>query len=230
MLDDLKREVCEANLELVRRGLVIYTWGNASSVDRERDLMVIKPSGVDYGNMRPNDMVVVRLQDGSVVEGNLRPSSDTPTHLELYRAFPAIGGIVHTHSMNATAFAQAGMPIRILGTTQADTFFGDVPCTRQLSEWEVAEAYEQNTGRVIIETFEEVDHLAVPGVLVRNHGPFTWGNSVTEAVYNAVTLEYLADMNQKTLALNPRAALPSYVMKKHYLRKHGQDSYYGQLK
>ena len=191
MLELLKQQVCESNLELVRRGVVIYTWGNVSGIDREKGLMVIKPSGVDYDRMCPEDMVVVDLNTGKAVEGKWKPSSDTATHLEIYRKFPAVGGVVHTHSVNAVAFAQAGMPIRALGTTHADYFYGDIPCTRELTEEEVMSAYEVNTGKVIIETMEglDIDPMAVPGVLVKNHGPFAWGKNPANAVYNAVVLE-----------------------------------------
>ena len=230
MLELLKQQVCESNLELVRRGVVIYTWGNVSGIDREKGLMVIKPSGVDYDRMCPEDMVVVDLNTGKAVEGKWKPSSDTATHLEIYRKFPAVGGVVHTHSVNAVAFAQAGMPIRALGTTHADYFYGDIPCTRELTEEEVMSAYEVNTGKVIIETMEglDIDPMAVPGVLVKNHGPFAWGKNPANAVYNAVVLEKVAEMDLKTLALNPGASMKQYVLAKHYMRKHGPNSYYGQ--
>lgn len=228
MLEELKIQVCDANLELVERGLVIYTWGNVSGIDRNSDCMIIKPSGVDYGSLTPNDMVIVEVSTGHVVEGSLKPSSDTPTHLELYRSFPNIGGVVHTHSMNAAAFAQAGAPIQALGTTHADYFFGNIPCTRELTEEEVNGAYELNTGKVIVETFRDLDYEAIPGALVRNHGPFTWGCNADEAVYHAVVLEYLAELNLKTCTINPNAELPNYVLQKHYMRKHGSNAYYGQ--
>lgn len=230
MLEELKRQVCESNLELVRRGVVIYTWGNVSGIDRENGLMVIKPSGLDYDGMCPEDMVVVDLATGRAVEGKWKPSSDTATHLELYRRYPAIAGIVHTHSVNAVAFAQAGMPIQALGTTHADYFYGDIPCTRELTEEEVMSAYEVNTGKVIIETIDslEIDPMAVPGIVVKNHGPFAWGKSPANAVYNAVVLEKVAEMNLKTLALNPCASMKQYVLDKHYMRKHGPNAYYGQ--
>ncbi len=229
MLESLKEEVCRANLELPRRGVVLYTWGNVSGIDRERGLVVIKPSGVAYEDMKPSDMVVVDLE-GNVVEGNLRPSSDTPTHLVLYRAFPGIGGVVHTHSTHAVVFAQAGRDIPALGTTHADYFYGAVPVTRSLTEVEVKGAYEENTGRVICETFQtrHLDPLAVPGVLVRNHGPFTWGKDPAEAVYHSVVLEEIAEMAWKTLLLSHSAALEDYVLEKHYQRKHGPHAYYGQ--
>lgn len=229
MLEALKETVCEANLELSRRGVVLYTWGNVSGIDRARGLVVIKPSGVTYQGMQPSDMVVVDLE-GRIVEGTLRPSSDTPTHLELYKAFPEIGGVVHTHSTHAVVFAQAGMEIPPLGTTHADYFYGAVPVSRSLTRDEVQEAYEKNTGRVIVETVKEMGKppLAVPGVLVRNHGPFTWGKDPAEAVYHSVVLEEIAEMAWKTLQLNPSAALPPYVLEKHYQRKHGPRAYYGQ--
>lgn len=229
MLEALKETVCEANLELSRRGVVLYTWGNVSGIDRARGLIVIKPSGVPYQGMQPSDMVVVDLE-GRIVEGTLRPSSDTPTHLELYKAFPEIGGVVHTHSTHAVVFAQAGMDIPALGTTHADYFYGPVPVSRGLTRDEVQEAYEKNTGCVIVETVKEMGKppLAVPGVLVRNHGPFTWGKDPAEAVYHSVVLEEIAEMAWKTLQLNPSAALPPYILEKHYQRKHGPCAYYGQ--
>lgn len=229
MLEALKETVCEANLELSRRGVVLYTWGNVSGIDHARGLVVIKPSGVPYQGMQPSDMVVVDLE-GRIVEGTLRPSSDTPTHLELYKAFPEIGGVVHTHSTHAVVFAQAGMEIPPLGTTHADYFYGAVPVSRSLTRDEVQEAYERNTGRVIVETVKETGKppLAVPGVLVRNHGPFTWGKDPAEAVYHSVVLEEVAEMAWKTLQINPSAALPPYILEKHYQRKHGPKAYYGQ--
>ncbi len=229
MLESLKEEVCRANLELPRRGVVLYTWGNVSGIDREKGLVVIKPSGVSYDDMAPSDMVVVDLE-GHVVEGHLRPSSDTPTHLYLYRAFPQIGGVVHTHSTHAVVFAQAGQDIPALGTTHADYFYGPVPVSRALTEDEVKEAYEENTGKVIAETFaqRQLDPAAVPGILVRNHGPFTWGKNSAEAVYHSVVLEEIAEMAWKTLLLNPAASLDAFVLEKHYQRKHGPHAYYGQ--
>ena len=230
MLEELKAKVCEANLELVRQGVGIYTWGNVSGIDRKKGLMVIKPSGVDYGTMSPDDMVVVDLTTGETVEGKWRPSSDTPTHLELYRRYDKIGGVVHTHSVNAVAFAQAGMDIPALGTTHADYFYGDIPCTRELTKDEVEQAYELNTGKVIIETIDgrNIEPLAVPGVVVRNHGPFAWGKDPSNAVYNAVVLEKVSEMDIKTLILNPNASMKQYVLDKHYMRKHGPNAYYGQ--
>ena len=232
MLENLKKEVCEANLELVKRGVVIYTWGNVSGISDDRKYMVIKPSGVDYSTMKDEDMVVVEVATGNVVEGKWKPSSDTPTHLELYKKYDSIKGIVHTHSTNATSFAQAGMDIPALGTTHADYFYGDIPCTRELSEEEIKKAYEKNTGLVIIETFENkgLDVMAVPGVIIKNHGPFAWGTSPANAVYNAVVMEAIAEMDLKTLQLNPNSEMKQYVLDKHYTRKHGPNAYYGQEK
>ena len=228
MLEQLKQEVYEANLDLVKKGMVIYTWGNVSGIDRESGLVVIKPSGVDYGAMRPEDMVVVDL-NGAVVEGRWRPSSDTPTHLALYQSFPAVGGITHTHSTFAVAFAQAGLPIPALGTTHADYFHGDIPCTRSLTAAEIQAAYEKNTGLVIAETFQGKDPLAVPGVLVKGHGPFTWGKNAAESVYHAVVLDKVAEMALHTLSLSPAAPrVPQHLLDKHYFRKHGANAYYGQ--
>ncbi|MBQ8533645.1 MAG: L-ribulose-5-phosphate 4-epimerase [Clostridia bacterium] len=230
MLEQLKAEVCAANLDLVKKGVVIYTWGNVSGIDRQKGLVVIKPSGVDYDGMSPDDMVVVDLHTGETVEGKWRPSSDTPTHLELYRAFEEIGGITHTHSINAVAFAQAGVDIKALGTTHADYFCGDVPCTRELTKQEVNEAYELNTGKVIVETVNQrvKDAMKIPAIVVKNHGPFTWGKNAAESVYNAVVLENVADMAIKTFSLNKEASLAQYVLDKHYERKHGKNAYYGQ--
>lgn len=230
MLEELKKIVCDANLDLVDKGVVIYTWGNVSGIDREKGLVVIKPSGVDYDGMSPEDMVVVDLYTGETVEGKWKPSSDTATHLELYKAFPKIGGVVHTHSINAVAFAQAGKSIPALGTTHADYFWGDVPCTRELTETEVKEAYEKNTGVVIVETVEKMgyDPVAIPGINVKNHGPFTWGKDPAQAVYHAVVMEKVADMAIKTLNLNHNSSIQQYVLDKHYERKHGKNAYYGQ--
>lgn len=230
MLELLKEQVCEANLELNRRGIVIYTFGNVSGIDRETGLMVIKPSGVDYAIMHPEDMVVVDLKTGETVEGKWRPSSDTKTHLEIYRAFPAVGGITHTHSINAVAFAQAGMDIPALGTTHADYFYGSILCTRELTREEVEEAYELNTGRVIVECIKErgIDPIAVPGIVVKNHGPFSWGKEADAAVYHAVVMEAVAEMALRTLLLNPDASMQKYILDKHYMRKHGPGAYYGQ--
>ena len=230
MLEELKKIVCDANLDLVAKGVVIYTWGNVSGISDNRKYMVIKPSGVDYDGMTADDMVVVDIETGQTVEGKWKPSSDTKTHLELYRAFPSIKGIVHTHSTNAVAFAQAGMDIPALGTTHADYFYGDIPCARELSQDEVESDYETNTGKVIIETIEDkkIDPMAVPGIVVKNHGPFAWGKSPANAVYNAVVMEKVAEMDLKTLALNPNAEMKQYVLDKHYMRKHGTNAYYGQ--
>lgn len=219
----------EANLELQARGVVVYTWGNVSGIDRERNLIVIKPSGVSYAEMKAEDMAVVDLLSGERVEGRLKPSSDTPTHLELYRRFPTIGGITHTHSKTATAFAQAGLPIPALGTTHADYFYGDIPCTRELTAEEVESAYELNTGKVIAETIGVGDPLSNPGILVRNHGPFAWGKTAAESVYHAVVLETVAEIALSTVLLRedcPRA--PQHILDKHYFRKHGANAYYGQ--
>lgn len=230
MLEELKKQVCEANLELNRRGIVIYTWGNVSGIDRETGLMVIKPSGLGYDTMNPEDMVVVDLANGKTVEGKWNPSSDTKTHLEIYRAFPEIGGIAHTHSINAVAFAQAGLDIPALGTTHADYFYGAIPCTRELTQEEVEEAYELNTGKVIVDCIQQrgIDPVAVPGVVVNNHGPFSWGKDAAVAVYHAVVMDVVAEMNLKTLLLNPDASMQQYVLDKHYMRKHGPNAYYGQ--
>ena len=230
MLEQLKQEVCEANLELHKRGIVIYTWGNVSGIDRASGNMVIKPSGVAYENMTAEDMVVVNVQTGETVEGKWKPSSDTATHLELYRAFPEIGGITHTHSVNTVAFAQAGLAVPALGTTHADYFYSDVPCTRELTEQEVKEAYEINTSKVIVETLSsyDTDIMAVPAILVKSHGPFTWGKNAADSVYHAVVLETVAEMAMKTMQLNPQSELKQYVLDKHYFRKHGKDAYYGQ--
>ena len=231
MLEELKAEVCRANLDLVRKGLVIETWGNASGVDRARGLMVIKPSGVAYDGMKPKDMVVVSLATGQVVEGNLKPSSDTETHLVLYRAFPQIGGVVHTHSLFATAWAQAQRGLPSYGTTQADYWYGDVPCTRLLKPAEIKNDYESNTGNVIVETFKKLklDPLHHPAVLVASHGPFTWGRDVTDAGHNAGVLEFIAQLASETLKINPKLQpMQAALLDKHFLRKHGPGAYYGQ--
>lgn len=228
MLEELKENVLRANLMLPRYGLVTFTWGNVSAVDRRKNLVVIKPSGVDYESMKVDDMVVVDF-DGNVVEGRLRPSSDTATHIELYKAFPELGGIVHTHSTNATAWAQAGRAIPCYGTTHADYFYGDIPCARPLSDEEIASCYEKNTGKVIVETFCNRDVLSCPGVLCVNHGPFAWGKDCFEAVHNAVVLEEVAKMALLTEQIDPKASrAPESIRNKHYYRKHGKDAYYGQ--
>ena len=230
MLEELKKVVYEENLRLPKLDLVEFTWGNVSQIDRASGLFVIKPSGVEYDKLSPADMVVCDL-DGNVVEGKLNPSSDTPTHAYLYRAFPEIGGIVHTHSPWAVSFAQAGVNVAALGTTHADTFYGDVLVTEALTEAEIQAAYEKNTGVVIERTIKnaKVDPLAVPGILVRQHGPFTWGKTASQAVYNAKVLEVVAEMNYHTLQLTRQDChVPSYLLDKHYYRKHGDNAYYGQ--
>ncbi len=228
MLEELKKRVYEQNLRLKESGLVILTWGNVSGIDREKGLVVIKPSGVSYSSMKESDMVVTDLE-GNVVEGDLRPSSDLATHLELYKRFPKIGGVVHTHSTHAVAFAQAGRDLPPYGTTHADTFYGEVPVSRSLSKEEIEEAYELNTGKVIVETFKGKDYEAVPGVLVRNHGPFTWGNSPEKAVENAIVLEEVCKMALLSESLNPDIKrVDQYLLDKHYFRKHGKNAYYGQ--
>lgn len=228
MLEKLKREVYEANMELPRRGLITYTWGNVSGIDREQGLFVIKPSGVAYEVLQPEDMVVIDLE-GNKVEGRYNPSSDTATHLVLYLAFPEIGGVVHTHSPAATAWAQAGRSIPCYGTTHADYFYGEIPCARSLTADEVETAYEKNTGLVIVETFQGKNPLHVPGVLCKNHGPFTWGRDAAEAVHNSVVLEEIAKMNLMTEQLNKNMVpAPDYLQDKHFLRKHGPNAYYGQ--
>ena len=228
MLEQLKEDVFKANLELVRYGLVTFTWGNVSGIDREKGLMVIKPSGVDYDTMKAEDMVVVDL-DGNRVEGRYKPSSDTPTHLELYKAFPTLGGVVHTHSTWATSWAQAGRAIPCYGTTHADYFYGEIPCCRGLTQQETEGEYEANTGLVIIETLGERDPLSVPGILCTNHGPFAWGETPIEAVHFAVILEEVAKMAANTELINPKAGpAPQYTQDKHYFRKHGANAYYGQ--
>lgn len=231
MSEKLKEQVCQANLDLVAKGLVIETWGNASGVDRARGVMVIKPSGVPYAGMKPKHMVVVSLASGKVVAGKLKPSSDTATHLALYRAFKNIGGIVHTHSLYATAWAQACRPLLAYGTTQADYWYGDVPCTRQLTAAEIKTDYEANTGKVIVETFKKLkyDPLQHPAVLVASHAPFTWGKTVSDAVHNAGVLEFIAQLNTETLRINPKTKpMPSVLLDKHFLRKHGPNASYGQ--
>ncbi len=227
MLKKLKKEVCNANLDLVKYGLVIFTWGNVSGIDSKSEKIVIKPSGISYDDMKPEDMVVLDM-DGNILEGDLKPSSDTPTHLTLYRHFKNIAGIVHTHSQWATIWAQAGLPIPALGTTHADYFYGDIPCTRKMKSTEIEGAYEAETGKVIVETFNKINPDDVPGVLVNNHGPFAWGKDVRNAVHNAVVLEEVAKMAYHTLQLNKVMAIEKSLLDKHYLRKHGKDAYYGQ--
>jgi L-ribulose-5-phosphate 4-epimerase len=227
MFENLKLQVFQANLELVRQKLVIYTWGNVSGIDRKNNYVVIKPSGVSYDDMKAEDMVVVDF-DNKIVEGKLKPSSDTLTHIELYKAFPDIGGIVHTHSTYAVAWAQACRPIPAYGTTHADHFYGNVPCTRPLTKEEVNRGYEKETGTVILETFRNIDPAHMPAVLVGNHGPFTWGATPDKAVYNAVVLEEVAKMAILTLQLDVQGPINQYLLDKHFNRKHGKDAYYGQ--
>jgi L-ribulose-5-phosphate 4-epimerase len=229
MLEQLKRDVCQANLDLLKAGLVIQTWGNASGIDRRRGLVVIKPSGVPYDAMMPKHMVVVSLQNGKVVEGRLKPSSDTATHLVLYRAFSDIGGIVHTHSLYATAWAQAKKGLPAYGTTQADYWHGEVPCTRLLTTAELRSDYEANTGHIIVERFKKLDPSEHPAVLVASHGPFAWGKNVADAVHNAEVLEFIARLASETLRLNPKIKpMPPALLDKHFLRKHGAHATYGQ--
>lgn len=241
MLEELKKKVCQANLDLVKHGLVIFTWGNVSAIDRESGLVVIKPSGVSYDDMKPEDMVVVSL-DGKVVEGSLRPSSDTPTHLVLYKAFPEIGGVVHTHSTYATAWAQAGLDINPYGTTHADYFHGAVPCTPDMTVEQINGNYEEETGNVIVKTFRKLNPVHTPAVLVKNHGPFAWGKDADEAVYHAKVLEEVAKMNYITETLSRvrgiskciiapgEPSMKKALIEKHFSRKHGPNAYYGQKK
>ncbi len=228
MFEELKRRVWEANLQLPKHALVTFTWGNVSEIDRDRGIVAIKPSGVPYEELKIDDIVLVDLE-GNVLEGNLKPSSDTPTHLVLYRAFPSIGGIVHTHSPWATSWAQAGLPIPALGTTHADYYYGEIPCTRKMTESEIRGEYERETGNVIVETFQERDPSRVLGVLVNQHGPFCWGKDASEAVYHAVVLEEVAKMAYHTVALNPEIdAISQPLLDRHFFRKHGSSAYYGQ--
>ncbi len=232
MLEQLKQQVLEANLLLPKHGLITFTWGNVSGIDREKGLVVIKPSGVEYDDMCADDMVVVDLE-GNVVEGHYKPSSDTPTHLALYKAFPTLGGVVHTHSRWATSFAQAGRGVPAMGTTQGDYFYGEIPCTRKMTPEEIAGQYELETGNVIIETFKQrnIDPAQVPAVLVHSHGPFTWGTDPFNAVHNAVVLEEVAFMDFHAMALTPNLSpMQQELLDKHYLRKHGPGAYYGQDK
>ncbi len=229
MLEELKEKVCKANLDLVKNGLVLFTWGNVSAIDRKSGLVVIKPSGVDYDTMKPSDMVVVDL-NGEVVEGDLRPSSDTPTHVVLYKAFREIGGIVHTHSTYATAWAQAGIDLPNIGTTHADYFHDAIPCTPDMTKEEVMGDYELETGNVIVRRFEGINPVHTPGVLVKNHGPFAWGKDADEAVYHATVLEQVAKMAFVSYQVNPHLTMNPYLIEKHFLRKHGPNAYYGQVK
>lgn len=232
MLEKLKETVWRANLDLVKHNLVVFTWGNVSGIDREKGLVVIKPSGVEYDRLTPEDMVVVDLATGNVVEGILNPSSDTPTHLAIYRAFGDVGGVVHTHSTYATAWAQAGLDIPNIGTTHADYFRASIPCTEDMTEAEVKGAYELETGHVIVRRFQEagLNPVHTPGVLVKNHGPFSWGRDAAGAVYNAVVMEQVAKMAFVSLTLNPRTTMNPLLVEKHFLRKHGPGAYYGQKK
>jgi L-ribulose-5-phosphate 4-epimerase len=229
MLQELREKVLQANLDMVKHNLVIFTWGNVSGIDRDSGLVVIKPSGVSYERMKSSDMVIVNL-DGKIVEGKLNPSSDTPTHILLYKFFKKIGGIVHTHSEWATSWAQAKRAIPAYGTTHADYFYGEIPCTRELTKDEIIKEYETATGEVIIERFKELDYLAVPGVLVSGHAPFAWGVDPDEAVYNAVVLEEVAKMAFRTQVLGNMEPIDQFLLDKHYLRKHGSNAYYGQKK
>ncbi len=229
MLESLKERVFEANLDLVKYGLVIFTWGNVSGIDREKGLVVIKPSGVDYDTMRAEDMVVVDLQ-GNIIEGDLNPSSDTPTHLEIYNAYPEVGGVVHSHSTYATAWAQACRSIPTVGTTHADYFYGEIPCTEKMTTEQVENDYEKQTGVVIVERFKGLNAMHTPGVLVANHGPFTWGKNPHDAVHNSVVLEEVAKMGYIASSLNPAMQMNPLLTEKHYNRKHGANAYYGQKK
>jgi len=229
MLKKLKQKVFQANLDLVKHGLVIFTWGNVSAIDRKKGLIVIKPSGVSYGDMQADDMVVLDLE-GNVVEGQLKPSSDTATHLVLYQSFPNIGGIVHTHSTYATAWAQAGKDIPNIGTTHADYFKDDIPCTRSMTAEEINGQYEHETGNVIVERFKDLNPGFTPGVLVKNHGPFAWGKDAHDAVHNAVVLEQIAKMAFIAYSINPELKMNEELIKKHFFRKHGEGAYYGQAK
>ena len=227
MLEKLKEQVFQANLDLVKHELVVFTWGNVSGIDREKELVVIKPSGVSYDKMKPKDMVVLNLY-GKVIEGDLKPSSDAATHLVLYRQFKNIGGVVHTHSEWATSWAQAGKSIPVIGTTHADYFYGEIPCTRKMTQSEIEGEYELETGNVIIERFSNLNPDHIPGVLVNNHGPFAWGVNADHAVHNSVVLEEVAKMAFRSLILNPEATMEQGLLDKHFLRKHGRDAYYGQ--
>lgn len=227
MLEKLKEQVLQANLDLVKHGLVIFTWGNVSGIDRDKGFVVIKPGGVAYHKMKPKDMVVLNLY-GQVMEGTLKPSSDAPTHLVLYRQFLTIGGVAHTHSEWATSWAQAGKAIPAIGTTHADYFYGEIPCTRKMTNAEIEGEYELETGRVIVETFKNLNPEQIPGVLVNNHGPFTWGTDADNAVHNAVVLEEVSKMAFRSFVLNPETKMEKELLDKHFLRKHGKNAYYGQ--
>jgi len=227
MLEQLKETVYKANMDLVKYGLVIFTWGNVSGIDREKGWIVIKPSGVSYLDMNPEDMVVTDL-DGNIIEGKLKPSSDTPTHLELYKNFKDIAGVVHTHSEWATSWAQAGVSIPCFGTTHADYFYGTIPCTRKMTHNEVSGFYEKETGKLIVETFLDIEPSSIPACLVNSHGPFTWGNSPADAVHNAIVLEEVAKMAYHTSMIQNTQSIDPYLLDKHFLRKHGKDAYYGQ--
>jgi len=227
MLEKLKEKVFQANLDLVKHGLVIFTWGNVSAIDRDKGLVVIKPSGVSYEKMKASDMVVVNMK-GEIVEGNYKPSSDTATHLVLYRKFDNIGGVVHTHSEWATSWAQAGLGIPAIGTTHADYFYGEIPCTRKMTSEEINGEYELETGNVIVERFKGLNPDQIPGVLVNNHGPFSWGKDANDAVHNAVVMEEVAKMTFRSLTLNPKTEMNQALLDKHFLRKHGKNAYYGQ--
>lgn len=227
MLENLKEKVLRANLDLVEHGLVLFTWGNVSAIDRETNLVVIKPSGMSYDEMEAKDMVVVNLE-GEIVEGKLRPSSDTPTHLVLYKAFQNIGGVVHTHSTYATAWAQAGIDIPNIGTTHADYFHEAIPCTTDMNESEVKGLYELETGNVIVQRFENLNPVDTPGVLVKNHGPFSWGKDADDAVHNAVVMEQIAKMASISITVNPQLTMNPLLIEKHFYRKHGPNAYYGQ--
>ena len=230
MFEDIKKRVCAANQRLPELKIVSWTWGNVSEITLDRKFIIIKPSGVNYDEMLPDDMVVISMEDSKVVEGGLKPSTDAPTHIELYKYFPEVCGITHTHSINATAFAQARLSIPFLGTTHADYFHGNIPCTRILTHDEVETNYEVATGKIIAETFskQNISPIDMPGVLVANHGVFTWGKNAEEAVYHASVIEIIAEMAIKTLFLNPQTSLPQYIADKHYYRKHGKNAYYGQ--
>lgn len=229
MLEELKKQVLRANLDLPKYGLVTFTWGNVSGIDRKSGVVVIKPSGVEYERLQADDMVCVELDTGKVLEGHYKPSSDTPTHLEIYKAFQELGGVVHTHSRWATSFAQAGKGIPAMGTTQADYFYGDIPCTRKMTPEEIAANYEEQTGKLIVETFRGLSPMAIPGVLVHSHGPFAWGKTTAEAVHNAVVMEEIAFMNYHAMHISPECGtIQQELLDKHYIRKHGKHAYYGQ--